>query len=94
MKNKIKIPVERLRQIIQEEVNSFYNLEEDALVGDEEEEEEEQEYDEDELDEDLTVSGASEDTKRAVLDAIGRMDAKKATELGMKAGIPMNTRMT
>ena len=48
----------------------------------------------DELDEELTVTGASEDTKRAVLDAIGKMDAKKATELGMKAGIPMNTRMT
>ena len=84
------IPVERLRQIIQEEVNSFYSLEEEVLVGEDEEEDEE----EDELDEELTVTGASEDTKRAVLDAIGKMDAKKATELGMKAGIPMNTRMT
>ena len=90
MNNKIKIPVERLRQIIQEEVNSFYSLEEEVLVGEDEEEDEE----EDELDEELTVTGASEDTKRAVLDAIGKMDAKKATELGMKAGIPMNTRMT
>ena len=83
MNNKIKIPVERLKQIIQEEVNNFYGLEEETLVGDEEE------YDEDELDEEVTLTGADSATKQDVVNAINQMPPNKAAEAGLKAGIPI-----
>lgn len=54
--NKVKIPVERLKQIIQEEVTRFYNLEEeeDTELLDSDEDEMLANPDEEELDEQVS----------------------------------------
>lgn len=83
MNNKVKISVARLKQIIQEEVNSFYGLEQD---------ENEERAEEDELDE-ATVTGSSEADKQAAINnvttALKAGSADKAVAAAASAGVPV-----
>jgi len=82
MNNKVKIPVARLKQIIQEEVSRFYGLDESEETLEEDEE----------LDE-ATVTGSTEQDKQAaitnVTNALKTGSADKAVATAAAAGVPL-----
>ena len=88
--NKVKIPVERLKQIIQEEVTRFYNLEEaeDTELLDSDEDEVPGE----DLDE-ATVTGSTEQDKQTaianVTNALKAGTPDRAVAAAASAGVPV-----
>jgi response regulator of citrate/malate metabolism len=80
MNNKIKIPVARLKQIIQEEVTRFYGLDDEDELSDEE------------IDE-VMVTGASEQDKQAAITNIATSlksaSPDKAVAAAASAGVPI-----
>jgi hypothetical protein len=81
MNNKVKIPVARLKQIIQEEVSRFYGLDDEEEYNDESDEE---------LDE-ATVTGSTEQDKQAAINSLTNAlksgSADKAVATAAAAGV-------
>jgi hypothetical protein len=79
--NKIKIPVARLKQIIQEEVSRFYGLENEL----------DEEMDDQEEIEEAVVTGATESDKQAAIQAVTNSmkaaSADKAVASAVGAGV-------
>ena len=91
--NKVKIPVGRLKQIIQEEVTRFYNLEEDEDIELLDSDEDDMLANpEDELDE-ATVTGSTEQDKQAaianVTNALKSGTPDRAVAAAASAGVPV-----
>ena len=92
MNNKVKIPVARLKQIIQEEVTRFYGEDsEDTELLDSDEEDEEG-YDLEEA----TITGSSDADKQAaitnVTNALKTSTPDKAVATAAAAGVPVNVK--
>ena len=91
MNNKIKIPVARLKQIIQEEVTRFYGLEDEGS-SDEPSDEATLDGDEEEIDE-VMVTGASEQDKQVAITNIATSlksaSPDKAVAAAASAGVPI-----
>jgi hypothetical protein len=92
MNNKVKIPVARLKQIIQEEVTRFYGEDsEDTELLDSDEEDEEG-YDLEEA----IITGSSDADKQAaitnVTNALKTSTPDKAVATAAAAGVPVNVK--
>jgi len=90
MNNKIKIPVARLKQIIQEEVTRFYGLEDESMSN--EPSDDETLEGDGELDEAI-VTGASEADKQAAIanitTSLKGASADRAVAAAASAGVPV-----
>ena len=97
MNNKVKIPVARLKQIIQEEVTRFYgeDSEDTELLDSDEEDEEGYDLEESELEE-ATITGSSDADKQAaianVTNALKTSTPDKAVATAAAAGVPVNVK--